>query len=317
MRARLLRASFVLVLAVAAVAATPPARPAPAADAIPTVLPGVERIVAIGDLHGDRQALDRALRLAGAVDEAGRWVGGKLVVVITGDMIDRGDDDRGVLDAVAALRTTAAAAGGAVVPLLGNHELLNVAGELRYVSPVSLRQFADVPGLDLSAPAIQARPAAEQERAAAFAPGGPYAHQLSPYNLVQIVGDTLFVHGGVLPHHVRGGLPELNDRVRRWLRGLVASPREIVEERDSPAWLRIYSYETGRGDCQLLKEVLRMLSLRRMVVGHTTQKTGISPACDGLVWRIDTGLSRHYRGPLQVLEIEGEKVRVLEGEAPD
>jgi hypothetical protein len=48
-----------------------------------------------------------------------------------------------------------------------------------------------------------------------------------------------------------------------------------------------------------------------MVVGHTVQRAGISSACDDEVWRIDTGLSQHYGGKLEVLEIQSGVVKVL------
>src|SRR5580700_4901918 len=60
--------------------------------------PASGRIVAIGDLHGDLDHARRALRLAGAIDVQDQWTGGRLVVVQTGDEIDRGDDDRSILD---------------------------------------------------------------------------------------------------------------------------------------------------------------------------------------------------------------------------
>src|SRR6187551_1519251 len=88
-------------------------------------LPAAERVIAIGDLHGDVSALRAALRLAGAIDEAGKWIGKSLVVVQTGDQLDRGDDEPQILDLFQRLRTEAAAAGGAVHVLNGNHEVMN------------------------------------------------------------------------------------------------------------------------------------------------------------------------------------------------
>src|SRR4051794_30279189 len=77
-------------------------------------LPAAERIIAIGDLHGDVSALRAALRLGGAIDDGGRWIGKKLVVVQTGDQLDRGDDEPQILELFARLRGEAEAAGGAV-----------------------------------------------------------------------------------------------------------------------------------------------------------------------------------------------------------
>ena len=97
----------------------------------PTRLPAASRVVAIGDIHGDLEALRGALRLARATDSKGRWVGQDLVVVLVGDLIDRGNQDREVLELVERLGQQARAAGGALLPLLGNHEVMNVYGQLQ------------------------------------------------------------------------------------------------------------------------------------------------------------------------------------------
>ena len=142
-------------------AATPPTAPPPAsapaaAPAAPTAaapIPGCtltahplrttapHRLVAIGDLHGDLAAARGALRAAGAIDDADRWIGGDLVVVQTGDVLDRGDGESKILDLLARLDGEARAAGGALIQLLGNHELMNAAGDFRYVTPGGARDF--------------------------------------------------------------------------------------------------------------------------------------------------------------------------------
>ena len=85
----------------------------------------------------------RALRLAGAIGADPHWSAGKLTVVQTGDVIDRGDADREVLDLLERLRGEAARAGGALIALSGNHEIMNVAGDFRYVSAKSAAAFGD------------------------------------------------------------------------------------------------------------------------------------------------------------------------------
>src|SRR4051794_29951374 len=85
--------------------AAAPAPPKPAPLSARLSRPAPARVVAIGDLHGDLDHARRALRLAGAVDAQDKWVGGALVVVQTGDEVDRGDDDRTILDLVESLKT--------------------------------------------------------------------------------------------------------------------------------------------------------------------------------------------------------------------
>ena len=300
----------------AKVAEDPPAKmtPAPVEPELdpPTRLPAAARIVAIGDIHGDLAAARRALRLAGAIDDRDRWAGGDLVLVQTGDVLDRGDDERAIMDLLERLAPEAEAAGGRLLALNGNHEVMNVNADLRYVFPPGFTAFADFLG-----PARVARvrpppfPADIGGRLAAFAPGGEYARKLARNNVVQLVGDNLFVHGAVLPRHVEHGLDEINRETRAWMRGERDAAPAILAAEDAPIWDRRFSLEDEQPDCLLLARVLEAVPARRMVVGHETQRDGITSACAERIWRIDVGLAKFYGGPTEVLEIRGPAVRVL------
>ncbi len=285
---------------------------APAIARPPLELPAPARIVAIGDLHGDLDATRRALRLAGAIDDRDRWIGGELMVVQTGDQLDRGDDEPEILALLERLQAEAAATGGAVVALNGNHELMNVKGRLDYVTPDGLADYVAFepthvePGDTLLANA----PAGGVGRRAAFRPGGPAALRLAERNVVQIVGDNLFVHGGVTTRHLEYGLDKLNADVAAWMRG--ERPRmDWMHRSVSPTWCRLYSKaesDSGRAE---LAHVLDVLGVKRMVVGHTIQEGGIGARYDGRVWCVDVGMAEHYGGPVEVLEIRGNETRVL------
>jgi hypothetical protein len=300
--------------------APPRATAAPPAAAVPAALserlsrPAPARLVAIGDLHGDLEVTRKALRLAGAIDAGGKWVGGKLVVVQTGDMIDRGDGDRAILDLLGRLRGEAKQAGGDVLLLSGNHELMNVASDFRYVTPGGFTTFVDVRPTGPKAPMLAELEPAKRGRTAAFVPGGPYAAMIADWPIMMKVGDSVFVHGGILPKHVAYGLDRMNDEVRAWVLDKRPEPPAVVVAEDGPVWTRGYSSSPSEQDCARLGKALSMLGARRMVVGHTPQKEGISPACGDRVWRIDVGLARYYGGPLQVLQIEGDQVKVLKQE---
>ena len=267
--------------------------------------PMPKRLVAIGDLHGDLAGMRSALVAAGAIDDKDTWIGGDLMIVQTGDVLDRGDDEQSLLDQFERLEREAAAAGGRFVWLLGNHELMNAAGDLRYVTAGGFRDFEDVKGLPLDRYADVPEPA--RARVAALAPGGPYAQVLAGQHLAVVVGDTVFVHGGIRPDQV-ADLPADLARARCWLAGQGDPPHGLTDS-DGPVWDR--SFAMGDGDCAALDESLRALGVARMVVGHTVQPRGITSACDGKVWRIDVGLARHYGGPSQALELGPDGPRVL------
>ena len=282
---------------------------------LPTRYPHAESIVAIGDLHGDLEATRAALRLAGAIDEQDRWAGGTMVLVQTGDQLDRGDDEFEILDLLDALTVQAQAAGGAVHVLNGNHELMNVKQDLRYVTLGGFLDFLPTPVADPEAVDPQVVVDAVHERLKACRPGHPFALRLLDRNVITIVGDTVFVHGGVLPHVVEYGIERLNQEARAWIRRDRPYPPDILLATDGPVWSRHYSDEPDVEDCRLLEGVLESLGARRMVVGHTVSKAGISSACGEMVWRVDVGLAEHYGGSAAVLELRGGVATVIADEA--
>lgn len=275
--------------------------PAPAASAtkactlaaVPLTYPAPKRLVAIGDLHGDLAGTRSALRAAGAIDDKDRWTGGDLVIVQTGDVLDRGDDEKAIYELLFALREQARAAGGDVILLLGNHELMNAAGDFRYVTRG--QDFGDT-------------------RAADLGPGGAYAKKLAALNVVAVVGDTLFAHGGVVGEWVTQ-LDEVNRTARCWLDGQggpATAPPPVLVSDDSPVWTRAAGLPEV--DCASLRADLGKLGVARMVVGHTVQESGISSRCDDAIWRIDVGLGKAYGGPIEVLElVPGAHPKVLRG----
>jgi hypothetical protein len=273
--------------------------------------PTSERLIALGDLHGDLSAARAALRLGGAIDADDRWVGGSLTVVQTGDQIDRGDGDRDVLDLLERLEKEASAAGGRVIVLNGNHEIMNVQGDFRYVTPGAVSPFA---GASPRSPLARNVKGSFAERALAFLPGGEYALKMAERDVVAVVGDSVFAHGGVLPEHVSYGIARLNAETRRWMRNGPATAPEIVASERGPVWIRDFSVDpVSDENCAILARSLDALGVRRMVVGHTPQKQGVTSACGDRVYRIDVGLARYYGGPLQILQITPAGVQVLKG----
>jgi len=282
---------------------------APRATALPERIPAPARLIAIGDVHGDWDTTRRILLHLGAIDEAGLWSGRDLGLVFTGDLIDRGDQDREVLDNLVRLATLAKKAGGALRALSGNHEIMNVSGDMRYVSEPSLLAFAPFAGEMLGNSTV---PEPLKGRVAAFRPGGLYALLLADFPLILLWGDTLFAHGGVTPSHLRYGLSRMNRELAAWMREGGPMPSVLLDE-EAPHWNRDYGSLVSDPDCVALGEVLKSVGAKRLVVGHTPQKGGISAACEGRVYRIDVGMSRAYgKNPPQVLEIRGHEVKVLE-----
>jgi len=192
----------------------------------------VSRVVAVGDVHGAYAPLVELLQTTGIIGDDLHWTGGETHLVSLGDLLDRGADARRVLDLVMRLETEAAAAGGRVHVVLGNHEAMNLVGDLRYVAPADYAAFAadETPAMRSAAYATFAAAAAESDpaatearfaaaypagyfaRQAAFAPSGRYGAWLMSLPAIVIVNDTAFMHGG-LPASVADMGLDLNAKV--------------------------------------------------------------------------------------------------------
>jgi hypothetical protein len=188
---------------------------------------GVERVVAVGDIHGALEEFVAILQGTGLVDAESNWNGGRAHLVSLGDQLDRGDQGRDVLDLLMRLEDQAAAAGGAVHVVLGNHEVMNLTGDLRYVSLGDYAQFAEDAADGGAAAAGGAMedgaPAGYFERRAAFAPDGEYGRWLLGKPVAIVIDDTLFVHGGISPMMEGLSLDQVNaralDDARRFAEG--------------------------------------------------------------------------------------------------
>jgi TPR repeat protein len=305
----------------------PAAKPAPEK---PDEWTGVERIVAVGDVHGDYEQFTGVLASAGLIDGDGNWIGGKTHLVQNGDVVDRGPDSRAVMDLLMKLEKQAAAAGGAVHALIGNHEAMDVYGDLRYVSPGEFASYArggeasrdisfsDQPALSQAAkPQLvrvamqsdEARPAGFAEHRAAFAPDGVFGRWIRSHNAIIKIDRTLFVHGGLGPKYADWTLDRINDEVRAELNDFTRLHGGIVTDEEGPLWNR----ELADGDEQrfapLVDELLKHFDVDRIVIGHTYAQAAITPRFGGKVVMIDIGLSRVYDnvGKMGCLEIEDNR----------
>ncbi len=274
------------------------------------------RVVAIGDIHADIGSARAAFQLAGAIDEHDEWIGGNLVVVQIGDIIGRSYEDREVLDFILSLREKARAAGGQLHALIGNHEVFGTLLQVRNVPAESYAAFDGIPGLALADLRLGDLPEQQRARGAALIPGGHYARQLADFPTVLLLGETVYVHGGVTPKWATYGIDRINEEISLWFSGSIGLPKPLQPDADhgladTVLFSRHYSLDVGEDDCAMLRESLNILGARRMVVAHTVQES-ITARCDEKVWAIDVGMSRFYGGPIQVLEIiDDEKVAVI------
>ena len=248
----------------------------PAYQFIPTVLPPVDRIIVLGDIHSDLRLAVESFKLAGLIDNRHNWTADppNTVVVQVGDQIDgcrpgpgnnchlepnsgtkqsdrQWSSDMSVINFFNQMHLKAAKVGGAVYSLLGNHELMNATGDFRYVN------YADHEKFDYEIDGV--RYVGPSGRKAAFEPGSGVSSMLAcTRNSVMIIGSNMFVHAGVLPalidsiqdvdfdSHTK--LKYLNSIMRKWLLNKMAEMSEadkqnvelFLDEKGSPFWTRIF-----------------------------------------------------------------------------
>eukprot|EP00250_Pteridium_aquilinum_P028441 c37163_g1_i1 orf=186-1301(+) len=294
-----------------------------------------ERLVAIGDIHGDVAKAREALRIGGVMNREDGWIGGNTTVVQVGDLLDRGGQELRVMYLLEKLGQEARKVGGDLLVMNGNHEIMNIEGDFRYATPAGCLEFQNWAFwfeqgnlIKETCDGVKRRSLFEnipddipfylRARFAALRPGGPISSRfLAHHPTVLMVGGTVFVHGGILPSHAKYGLERINAEVRAWIlgkRGLLGP--SYLHGRDALVWVRRYSeIKEQQCDCELLEKALQAIpGSRRMIVGHTIQQPfGINGACMDQVIRIDVGMSAGCdNAPPEVLEIKSDKhIKVL------
>jgi hypothetical protein len=295
---------------------------------------GVERIVAIGDIHGDLDAFVLLLKNAKVLDNRNNWSGGKTHLVIPGDFIDRGNNSRKVMDLLMALEPQAQKAGGRVHALLGNHEAMDMYGDLRYVVKADYEAFRTAESADIREQALQAaleklreagktqvnlasyrkefedqHPLGAFERQAALGPSGKYGKWLRQKNVIVKINDIVFVHGGISPKFSLATLKFLNDRVHAELADFSKLDDGVTTDPEGPLWYRglADASENDRDVGEALDAFLKNQQARHIVVGHTPQ-AAIMPRFQGRVILIDTGISAFFGGSPAYLLVENSKI---------
>lgn len=306
-------------------------------DALPHILPAKNRIICLGDLHGDYELTLNCLKLANVIDDELNWIAepADTVVVQIGDQVDRcrpdvdnkcdnpdttpfdEASDIKILEFFTDLHEKAKKKGGAVYSLLGNHEILNVTGNMNYVSYEGIKQFED----EINPETGKKFESGKEARKYLFKKGNKYATFLAcTRQTAIIIGSNLFVHAAIVPQLAKKyNIEDLNLIVRKWLLDLINDDEKLdgigkvsdilLNYNISPFWPRVLgnlpqNIPLEDETCvEYLMYTLELVNCNNMIVGHTPQpfaksKTGINVTCrdvkDGLnmgVWRVDVGAS--------------------------
>jgi hypothetical protein len=249
------------------------------------------RIVIIGDIHGDIRRFKDILIDAKIINKNIEWIAEpkNTIVVQMGDQVDSVNRDPSleeweVLPDVEMLYFTdllnkiALSKGGRVISLIGNHELMNVIGNFSYVSQTSLNN--------------------NYKRQELFKPGGTLSATLSQRPLVVKIGRLLFCHAGLTLEHLNilskynKDISYLNTIWKNFIKNnaILIEDKEIFEniilDMDGMLWTR--DLNNGE-DLIKLKEQLGCIY---MFVGHTVVER--VKLINDFIWYTDTGISRSF-----------------------
>lgn len=241
----------------------------------PSVYPQPSKMLAISDIEGNFVPFLKLLIDNKVIDRYLRWIFNDGHLVIVGDCFDRGEEVMECLWLIYYLEEKARKVGGYVHFLLGNHEIMNLNGDWRYVHP----KYAHSSSIPFTA---------------LYNGNNELWHWLCTKNVIEKIGDILFVHGGVSPELLQLNLSvsEINDRTRPFYNRANQSFDDpllsiVFNSNNSPFWYRGYYLAENNVSEDVVNATLEHFGVKTIVTGHTVvnQVTGYF---DGKVINIDT-----------------------------
>lgn len=248
----------------------------------PAVFSDEHPIYAVSDIEGNYDAFANLLKAGNVVDDEMNWKFGQGHLVLVGDFFDRGDEVTQCMWLIYKLEQEALAAGGYVHFVLGNHEEMNLNGDLRYVKGKYLAN-AKIAGLDYGK---------------LYDDNCLLGQWLRTKNAMLKIGPNLFCHAGLSPEffNARIKIKTVNKVAREYLcasdsvRSTSLSAAHIFAP-TGPLWYRGLN---GRkvSDKQLNK-ILKFYGAKKIIIGHSVVEK-VQPLYDGRVINIDVP---HKLGP--------------------
>jgi hypothetical protein len=224
--------------------------------------------------------------------------------------------------------------------LIGNHEAMNIEGDLRYVDPGEYAAFADrnsarrraafyertleylranppEAGLPVFDDAYRAQweaahPLGYVEHRVAWAANGEYGRWVAGHNAIIRINDTLYVHGGLGAAYLAFDLEAINRAVRAALEGRpVEGLLAAILLEDGPLWYRGFALSDETVEAPHLEAVLARYGAARIIVGHTKRTPMAYPRFGGRVIIADIAEPAGHPDPHAYLIQEGGVVTVV------
>lgn len=253
-----------------------------------------KKIVALSDIEGNFSAFRKLLQATGVIDENLNWIYGDGHLVLTGDFVDRGDMVMEVLWLIYALEPQAEKAKGKVHFILGNHEQMNMSGDLAYVHEKYMKHAALM----------------NTKYIDHFGKNTAIGQWMATKNIVERVGNMLFVHGGYssLMNTTEIPLEMLNEKAQPWYADTSFNYPEpllqLIFSDMGPLWYRGYYYGNSLASTQQIDSTLAIYNVKHIVTGHTVIAHQIVSLHDGKLINTDV---HHSQGHSEALVVEGNK----------
>ncbi len=216
------------------------------------------RLFVVSDIEGNFQPFCHILMRWKIIDKYFQWIYEDGHLVVLGDCFDRGEQVTECLWLIYSLEEGARRAGGRVHFILGNHEIMNLNGDWRYVHP---KYAYNTSSFHLSPTAL-------------YDANSELWRWLCTKNIVEKIGNVLFVHGGIAPALLEYNLsvPEINEVARPWFTKANGSFTDqllhlLFSGEDSPFWYR--GYYNGLITEEIIDVILARFEVTTIITGHT------------------------------------------------
>lgn len=269
----------------------------------------VSKQFVISDIEGNFRAIRRLLQANRVIDSSFNWTFGDGHLVLTGDFVDRGEQVTEVLWLIYSLEEKAKAAGGYVHFVLGNHEIMNMSGDLRYLNT---KYKENTEFLNYSYTEL-------------YGSNSELGRWMRTKNIVEKVGDMLYMHGGIssVVNNLGISLQKINDVARPFYSDSTFQypdmKTEILYSDYGPFWYRGYYAGKILATEQTIDSTLDKYDVKKIATGHTVVSDTISVRFNGKVFNTDVMHAKGLSGALLIEEGKfyrvsplGEKLRLLE-----
>ncbi len=267
------------------------------------VFEGDYQVAAFSDVHGQFDLMIALLTNNHIIDSQGNWAFGKGHLVITGDIFDRGNKVTQALWFLYYLEQQAEAKGGKVHLLLGNHEVMVLNGDLRYLHPMYVEtvNLLNTPYEEL------------------YAKNSVLGAWLRTKPVLVKVNNMLFAHGGFHPTLAvnKVDLTTINTVFKQNLvKKELTAPREgfgeYLHKKDGVIWYRGYFKDNGASTKEI-DLLLTHFQVNTLVVGHTSQKE-IETRHQGKVIAIDASMKEGKYGEILFIDKDKKWRGTLQGD---